>query len=186
MNCPVGGQHPASFQQKAAPIRQMFQNLKRHHQIERSGRMGKRGAGSLLEDQVRKLVMRAGEIHRLRRAVQSHYAVRRAGQFRRTVTRAASRVQHAFAAGQPRGEEIARHVLVEQIRLDLPRDGAFAGKLSHKVPPAAGCTSTRHGRCTYPKTGPEERSICNVRALSIQSQIAAPSVRNGENEKDAG
>ena len=66
--------------------------------------------------------MGAREFDGFGRAVHAHHAFRRAGQFGRPVARAATRVQHALAARQAGGEGVARHVLVEQVDVDLARD----------------------------------------------------------------
>ena len=57
---------------------------------------------------------------------------------------ATARIQHAFAARQAHREVVARHVLVEQVDIDLAGDQPFAGELSQGDSPVdARCVCAR-------------------------------------------
>ena len=132
-----GRQHAPRFQQEFAPVVEVLDDFEGHHQVEAAIGVGQGLAGCLLEPQVGEAVAGPREIDGFRGAVHPDHGIGRLRQFRRAVTGAAARVQHAFAPGQARREGVARHVFVEQIDVHLPGDDPFARKLSQCVSPGA-------------------------------------------------
>ena len=75
-------------------------------------------------------VVGARVVHGFRRDIDAGDAFGHIGEFGGSVAGAAAGIEHALAAGQAHREVVARHVLVEQVDIDLAGDQPFAGELS--------------------------------------------------------
>ncbi len=75
-------QHPPDFQKKFAPLLQVLDHLESHHQVEAAVGVRQRGAGGLLEAEVRQPVVFLREIHGFGGDVDSQHGGRHFRQFR--------------------------------------------------------------------------------------------------------
>ena len=135
MNWPLGASVRRALLQESAPIGQMLDHFESHNEIEAAIGEGQIAARGLLEGEIGRLIMRAREFDGVRGGIDSHHALRGAREFGRAVTRAASCVERALAARQARGEGVARHVLVEQVDIDLAGNDPLARELSQRASP---------------------------------------------------
>ncbi len=141
---PGGSQHPPDFLQKVPPLFQVLDDFECDHQVEGAVGVRQLGARRLFERDIVQPVVGARVFHGFGRDIDARDAFRHIGQFRGPVAGAAPRIQNALAAGQPHREVVARHVLVEQVDIDLAGDQALARELSQDDSPiGAPCGSAR-------------------------------------------
>ena len=131
MNCPVGASTRRTSSRKSRQFSRCSITSKATTRSKVPSGCGSAVHGRLLEAQVGQPVVaraRTRSPPAASRCRPRSSAVLR--QFGRAVARAAAGVQHALAARQPRGEGVARQVLVQQIRLHLAGDDALPRELS--------------------------------------------------------
>ena len=139
-----GSQHAPDFLEKVPPVFQVLDDFEGDHQIEGAIGVGQLGARRLFEGEIGERVVGAGVFHGCGRDIDGRDAFGHIGQFRGSVAGAAAGIQDAFGAGQAHREVVARHVLVEQVDIDLAGDEPFAGELSQgDSPVGARCGCAR-------------------------------------------
>ena len=98
-------------------------------------RKGDGGRRSSQEMQIGEGIRRARQGDGLREEVEGCHRGRQPGQFRSAVACATAHVEYSFATGEARSEEIAREMLVPEVRFNLTGNYPLTREFKHVEAP---------------------------------------------------